>query len=285
MTDGILLNEMTSNHLLSEYSVIIIDEAHERKINTDLLLGLLSRIVNFRAKSSEEERKNFPHKKQFINNPLRVIIMSATLRIEDFTKNQLLFPKKVNVINVESRQFPVSIYFNKITPENYMEEALKKCKKIHKTLPAGDVLIFLTGEREIKEFCLQLEANLSKDDSDEEIEDYDNQNANKNLNTKEQIKKTNKEKRDVFDPDSEEELLCNEDEVSKEKNTIMAKESIQNIKELPSHVLIYPLFSKLSFADQEKIFKSHPENTRFYSLKNFSIFKFFFLSKFSNICL
>jgi ATP-dependent RNA helicase DHX37/DHR1 len=50
MTDGILLNEMTSDFLLLKYSVIIIDEAHERKVNTDLLLGLLSRIVNIRKK-------------------------------------------------------------------------------------------------------------------------------------------------------------------------------------------------------------------------------------------
>lgn len=50
MTDGILLNEMGSDFLLSKYSVIVVDEAHERKINTDLLLGLLSRLVNIRLK-------------------------------------------------------------------------------------------------------------------------------------------------------------------------------------------------------------------------------------------
>lgn len=55
MTDGILLNEMTTDFLLTRYSVIIIDEAHERKVNTDLLLGLLSRIVNIRKKMALEE--------------------------------------------------------------------------------------------------------------------------------------------------------------------------------------------------------------------------------------
>ena len=58
MTDGILLNEMATDFLLLKYSTIIIDEAHERKINTDLLLGLLSRLVNIRAKLAVEERKN-----------------------------------------------------------------------------------------------------------------------------------------------------------------------------------------------------------------------------------
>ena len=56
MTDGILLNEMTSDFLLNDYSIIIIDEAHERKINTDLLIGLLSRIVNIRTKLAADER-------------------------------------------------------------------------------------------------------------------------------------------------------------------------------------------------------------------------------------
>ena len=58
MTDGILLNEMTSDFLLTEYSMIIIDEAHERKINTDLLLGLLSRILNLRTKLALKERED-----------------------------------------------------------------------------------------------------------------------------------------------------------------------------------------------------------------------------------
>lgn len=56
MTDGILLNEMMSDFLLNKYSVIIIDEAHERKINTDLLLGLLSRVINIRLKLALEEK-------------------------------------------------------------------------------------------------------------------------------------------------------------------------------------------------------------------------------------
>ena len=257
MTDGILLNEMTSDYILSEYSVIIIDEAHERKINTDLLLGLLSRVVNLRAKLSDEERKKFPDKKNYETNPLRVVIMSATLKVEDFTNNKFLFPKKINIINVESRQFPVSIYFNKVTPSDYLEEAMKKCKKIHKTLPTGDVLVFLTGEREIKEFCLKLEIELSKDE-DELEEEIDIET--KNPISKQENKKPFKEKRNIFEPDSEEELL-KEEEISKVQR--FNENIIYTTKELPSHYLIYPLFSKLSLAEQERIFKTHPENTRF----------------------
>ena len=89
MTDGILLNEMMSDFLLNKYSVIIIDEAHERKINTDLLLGLLSRVINIRLKLALEEK--VVGKRQ--HYPLRVVIMSATLRVDDFAKNKYLFPK------------------------------------------------------------------------------------------------------------------------------------------------------------------------------------------------
>ncbi|EAS00609.2 DEAD/DEAH-box helicase (macronuclear) [Tetrahymena thermophila SB210] len=163
MTDGILMNEMCSDFLLSKYSVIMIDEAHERKINTDLLLGLLSRLVNIRARLALEERKNAPQDQtKFKYYPLRVIIMSATLRVEDFTQNKYLLPKKINVINVEARQFPVNTYFSKRTPNDYLQAAVKKCCQIHSELPPGDVLVFLTGEREIKEFCITLEQQLNK---------------------------------------------------------------------------------------------------------------------------
>lgn len=260
MTDGILLNEMTSDYLLSEYSVIIIDEAHERKINTDLLLGLLSRVVNIRAKNSEKERKLNPNKKKYENNPLRLIIMSATLRVEDFTHNKWLFPKKINVINVESRQFPVSIYYNKITPDNYMDEALKKCKKIHKTLPTGDVLVFLTGEKEIKEFCYKLEIEFSKneDQSDEFNKD---ENIINNFDSKEINLSKPKEKRNIFDPDSDEEMVV-EEEDEENKHQELKKEHLLTNKELPLCVAVYPLFSKLCFAEQERIFQSHAENIR-----------------------
>jgi len=72
---------MTSDFLLSKYSIIIIDEAHERKTNSDLLLGLLSRIVSIRVKMALNNKIS----------PLRLIIMSATLRIEELLQNKNLF--------------------------------------------------------------------------------------------------------------------------------------------------------------------------------------------------
>lgn len=76
---------------------------------------------------------------------MKLIVMSATLRIEDFTENPKLFKVKPPVIKVESRQFPVTIHFNKKTSQNYVKDALYKAVKIHTQLPDGGILIFLTG--------------------------------------------------------------------------------------------------------------------------------------------
>lgn len=112
MTDGVLLKEVQQDFLLNKYSVVIIDEAHERSVYTDILIGLLSRIVPLRQKRGK---------------PLKLIIMSATLRVEDFTENSRLFRVKPPVIKVDARQFPVTIHYNKRTPfDNYLNEAYRK---------------------------------------------------------------------------------------------------------------------------------------------------------------
>lgn len=76
--------------------------------------------------------------------------MSATLRVDDFISNPRLFKDKPPVINVESRQFPVTIHFNRKTNEDYVKEALRKTVKIHTQLPEGGILIFLTGKYNAK---------------------------------------------------------------------------------------------------------------------------------------
>ncbi len=83
--------------------------------------------------------------------------MSATLRVEDFRDNKRLFPlNKPPLIKVEARQYPVTIHFNRETKEDYLEEAFKKICKIHKNLPAGGILVFLTGKKEITYICKRL---------------------------------------------------------------------------------------------------------------------------------
>lgn len=143
MTDGVLLKEVECDFLLLKYSVIILDEAHERSAYTDILIGLLSRIILLR------------HKK---NIPLKLIIMSATLRVEDFTKNTRLFKKPPPVIKVDARQFPVTVHFNKVTSDDYLRESLLKTIKIHTKLPEGGILVFVTGQQEVRFLMKKLRA-------------------------------------------------------------------------------------------------------------------------------
>ncbi|CAF4503188.1 unnamed protein product, partial [Rotaria sp. Silwood2] len=141
MTDGVLLKEVQNDFLLTNYSCILIDEAHERSVATDVLIGLLSRIVPIRCRR---------------NDPLRLVIMSATMRIEEFINNRHLFKLKPKIINIDARQYPVTQHFNKHTPKNYINEVYKKVCKIHRQLPSGGILVFLTGQQEVKTLCHQL---------------------------------------------------------------------------------------------------------------------------------
>lgn len=134
MTDGVLLREMMNDFLLLKYSALIIDEAHERNVNTDILIGMLSRVVKLRRQKGK---------------PLKLIIMSATLRVSDFSENKQLFSTPPPILKVEARQYPVSIHFDKRTKFEYLDEAFNKVCKIHRKLPPGGILVFLTGQNEI----------------------------------------------------------------------------------------------------------------------------------------
>ncbi|OON17889.1 helicase protein, partial [Opisthorchis viverrini] len=153
MTDGVLLQEVKQDFELSRYSVIIVDEAHERSIYTDVLLGLLSLILRLRRRRHAEGTPT----RGTVLPPLKLIIMSATLRVSDFSENIRLFPASPNgpppVIQVESRQFPVTCHFAKVTQPDYLKAAFRKVVQIHENAPAGGILVFLTGQREVLTLC------------------------------------------------------------------------------------------------------------------------------------
>jgi ATP-dependent RNA helicase DHX37/DHR1 len=141
MTDGVLLRECQNDFLLKKYSVIIIDEAHERSVFSDILIGLLSRIVPLRSKKG---------------NPLKLVIMSATLRVTDFTENSFLFPNVPPTIKIDTRQYPVATQFSKKTPPDYLQAAYKKVCSIHNKMPRGGILVFVTSQMDVKALCQKL---------------------------------------------------------------------------------------------------------------------------------
>ena len=129
MTDGILLNEIARDRTLSRYDTVIIDEAHERSLNIDFLLGCLRRALDTRA-------------------DLKVIVTSATINTQAFAD----FFGDAPVIDVEGRTFPVELLYR--PPDDGVDTATAihdAALELLERLPDGDVLVFLPGEREINE--------------------------------------------------------------------------------------------------------------------------------------
>lgn len=118
MTDGILLREATVDKYLKKYSLIILDEAHERTINTDVLFGIVKTIQQERKKAGMRE--------------LKVVIMSATMDVDHFSK----YFNQCPVLYVPGRTYPVQVLHSKQRQEDYMFAALVTLFEIHKTAPA-----------------------------------------------------------------------------------------------------------------------------------------------------
>ncbi|KAG8858628.1 putative ATP-dependent RNA helicase DHR1 [Serendipita sp. 411] len=151
MTDGVLLREMSTDFLLSRYSIVIVDEAHERNLNTDILIGTLSRVIRLREQMWGEGKGI---------RPLRLVIMSATLRVSDFIHNKALFDVPPPIIEIEARQYPVTAHFDRKTRPDYITQAIRKATKIHTRLPQGGILMFLTGQQEITSVCKKLQSKF-----------------------------------------------------------------------------------------------------------------------------
>lgn len=251
MTDGVLLREITQDFVLTKYSAIVIDEAHERSVNTDILIGMLSRIVDLRAQMAKEDAKT---------KPLKLIIMSATLRISDFTENKRLFRGlPPPLIKAEGRQYTVTNHFARRTQRDYAEEMFHKVSRGHRKLPKGGMLVFLTGQNEIAHLAKRLKQTFSSTQgheaktakvlvspADTPLETEDIELGSKDHNLEDDGSDSEDSVIHGLDDEDDEEF-----EIEDEK----PEDTVLNV-----HVL--PLYSQLPTNQQLRVFEPPPDGSR-----------------------
>ncbi len=157
VTDGMLLRECIIDRQLSKYKVLILDEAHERSLNSDTLLGLIKALLT-------RERKD-----------IKLVVMSATLDIKKFSS----YLNTSNVLMIKGRSFPIEVYNSIEAQKSYIDAALTTILQIHmneeEEYKSGDILVFLPGQEDIEDLQEML---LQKQRQIEESSDIYENNSN-----------------------------------------------------------------------------------------------------------